>query len=406
VLADKGAETLRNRITKLWRVFTLVAVLTVVAAACGDDAGSGGTGSGGQPAAQNVAIGFIGAQTGDNAQLGINISNGAKLAIDEFNKKGGTKVELKIYDTAGDPAQAPAQAQKAITEVVAVVGPAFSGESRVADPILEAAKIPYVSASATNVQLGQNGWQYFYRVLANDGAQAPADADYVSKKLSAKNVAVIDDASEYGKGLADEVRSKLKADGVKLVVGDGGEAIDPRAPDYSSTVNKVKASNADAIFYGGYYAEAAKLLKQLRDGGVDTPFVTGDGSLDQGLIDGAGPAAEGAIATCPCLRVSADETEAAAKTFFDAYKAAYNTDPGTYSAEGYDAANAILKAIEAGKTTGTDINTFLKSIDFQGVSKQIKFEPNGEVVGGAIYAYEMKDGKIVNLGAVSELVGG
>lgn len=408
MLADKGAETLRNRITKLWRVFTLVAVLAVVAAACGDDAGSGGSGTGGQqPAAQNVAIGFIGAQTGDNAQLGINISNGAKLAIDQFNQKGGTQVELKIYDTAGDPAQAPSQAQKAITEVVAVVGPAFSGESRVADPILEAAKIPYVSASATNVQLGQNGWQYFYRVLANDGAQAPADADYIAKKLAAKNVAVIDDASEYGKGLADEVRAKLKAAGVKLVVGDSGESIDPRAPDYSSTVNQVKGSNAEAIFYGGYYAEAAKLIKQLRDGGVDATFVTGDGSLDQGLIDGAGPAAEGAIATCPCLRVSADGSgDAEAKAFFDAYKAAYNTDPATYSAEGYDAANAILKAIEAGKTTGTDINTYLKTIDFKGVSKQIKFEPNGEVVGGAIYAYEMKDGKIVNLGAVSELVGG
>jgi branched-chain amino acid transport system substrate-binding protein len=409
VLADKGAETLRNSITRPWRAFALVAILAIVAAACGDDAGSGGGdgAGGGQQAAKNVAIGFFGAQTGDNAQLGINISNAVKLAVDEHNKKGGTQVELKIYDTQGDPAQAPGQANKAITEVVAIIGPAFSGESRAADPTFEAAKIPFVSPSATNTQLSANGWQYFYRVLANDGVQGPAVADYIAKKLQAKNVAVIDDASEYGKGLADEVRSKLKGAGVKLVVGDSGESVDPRAPDYSSTVNKVKGASADAIFYGGYYAEAAKLVKQLRDGGVTATFVSGDGSLDQGLIDGAGPAAEGAIATCPCFAgdLSASDDQAA-KAFNDAYQAAYNTAPATYSTEGYDAANAVLKAIEAGKTTGADINAFLKTTDFKGVSKQIKFEPNGEVVAGAIYAYEIKGGKIVNLGAVSELVGG
>jgi branched-chain amino acid transport system substrate-binding protein len=391
--------------TRLWRVFTLAAVLAVVAAACGDDT-SGGSGGGDAQQPKTVALGFFGAQTGDNAQLGINISNAAKLAVDEFNKKGGTKVELKIYDTQGDPAQAPAQAQKAITEVVGIIGPAFSGESRAANPTFEAAKIPFVSPSATNTQLSQSGWQYFYRVLANDGAQGPADADYIAKKLQAKNVAVIDDASEYGKGLADEVRAKLKAAGVKLVVGEGGESIDPKAPDYSSTVNKVKAAKAEAIFYGGYYAEAAKLVKQLRDNGVTATFVTGDGSLDQQLIAGAGQAAEGVIATCACLIVDPNAGDADAKAFNDAYKAAYGSDPATYSAEGWDAANAFLKAVEAGKTTGQDINAYLKTVDFKGVSKQIKFEPNGEVVGGAIYAYEMKGGKITNLGTVSELVGG
>jgi branched-chain amino acid transport system substrate-binding protein len=255
------------------------------------------------------------------------------------------------------------------------------------------------------VQLSANGWKFFHRVLANDGAQAPADADFIAKKLSAKNVAVIDDASEYGKGLADEVRAKLKAAGVTLKVGDSGESVDPKGPDYSSTVNKVKAANVDAVFYGGYYAEAAKLVKQLRDAGVQSTFVTGDGSLDAKLIEGAGDAAEGAQVSCACnLLTNTDDPDA--KAFADAYQAAYGSAPATYSAEGYDAANAFLKAVEAGKTTGPDINEFLKTVDFKGVSKQIKFQPNGEVAGSVIYMYEVKSGQIGLLGDVSQLTAG
>lgn len=391
---------------RLWRIFALVAVLTVVAGACGDDQGASGSGTGGGQAAQKVALGFFGAQTGDNAQLGINISNGAKLAIKQHNAKGGTQVELKIYDTQGDPAQAPAQAQKAVKEVVGIIGPAFSGESRAADPLFEEAQIPNVSPSATNVQLSANGWKFFHRVLANDGQQAPADADYIAKKLAAKNVAVIDDASEYGKGLADEVRAKLKEQGVTLKVGDSGESVDPKAPDYSSTVNKVKAASVDAIFYGGYYAEAAKLVKQLRDAGVQATFVSGDGTLDAKFIEGGGAATEGSQVSCPCALSETTSTDPDVKAFADAYKAEYGADPATYSSEGYDAANVFLKAIEAGKTTGADINTYLSTIDFKGISKQIKFEANGEVAKGSIYMYEIKGAKITLLGDTNQLVGG
>ena len=148
-------------------------------------------------------------------------------------------------------------------------------------------------------------------------------------------------------------------------------------------MNKVKAANVGAVFYGGYYAEAAKLVKQLRDAGVEATFVSGDGSLDAKLIEGAGDAAEGAQVSCACnLLTNAEDPDA--KAFADAYQAAYGAAPATYSAEGYDAATAFLKAVEAGKTTG-DINEFLKTVDFKGLSKQIKFEANGEVAGSVIY---------------------
>jgi branched-chain amino acid transport system substrate-binding protein len=380
-----------------WRVLAVVAAFALVLAACGGDDDGGGAGGGGQ----TVKLAYFGVLTGDlSPQLGINIRNGAKLAIDEFNAKGGTKVELVEYDSQGDPAQAPQLAQRAVTDKVAgIIGPAFSGESKVANPIFEEAKIPNVSASATAVALAASGWKYWHRVVANDDAQAPADATYMTKKVAAKKTAVIDDNSEYGKGLADGVRKALESQGAKSSVN---ESIDPKATDYSSVVNAVKAATPEAIFYGGYYQEAAKLVKQLRDGGVTGTFVTGDGSLDQQLIDLGGAAAEGAVATCPCVLATASDTEAA-KKFTTDYKAKYNADPGTYSTEGYDAATVFLKAIEAGKTTAEDINAWIATANFEGVSKPIKFQANGEIEASDIFAYEMKGGKVTLLGPVSEV---
>jgi branched-chain amino acid transport system substrate-binding protein len=380
-----------------WRVLALVAAFALVLAACGGDDDNGGGG-----ASQTVKLAYFGVLTGDaSPQLGINIRNGAKLAVDEFNAKGGsTKVELVEYDSQGDPAQAPQLAQRAVTDkVVGIVGPAFSGESKVANPIFEEAKIPNVSASATAVELAANGWKYWHRVVANDGAQAPADATYMTKKAAAKKTVVIDDNSAYGKGLADGVRKALESQGAKPTVN---ESVDPKATDYSSVVNAVKAAAPEAIFYGGYYQDAAKLVKQLRDGGVTGTFVSGDGSLDQQLITLGGAAAEGAVVTCPCVLATASDTEAA-KKFTTDYKAKFNADPGTYSTEGYDAASVFLKAIEAGKTTAEDINAWIATANFEGVSKPIKFQASGEIEASDIFAYEMKGGKVTLLGPVSEV---
>ncbi|MBV8979739.1 MAG: branched-chain amino acid ABC transporter substrate-binding protein [Acidimicrobiia bacterium] len=381
------------------RVVAVAAVMATVVAACGGGSSkSSSSGSSGSA----IKIGFFGALTGSNSpQLGINIRNGEKLAMDQYNKTAKTKVTLVPYDSQGDPAQAPQLAQKAISDkVVAVIGPAFSGESKAADPIFEQGQIPNLSASATNAKLQLNGWKYFHRLLANDDKQGPADADYISKKLAAKKVAVIDDASEYGKGLGDVVRSKL---GSAVTVND---SVDPKAAagNYSSTVNKVNAGKVDAVFYGGYYQDAGPLLKQLRDGQFKGAFVSGDGSLDQKLIDEAGTtAAEGAYITCACLLAGAS-SDPAAQQFTKDYKASSGADPGTYSAEAYDGTNAVLKAIAAGNTTAQTINQFLTTVDFKGITKEIKFDPQGEVQGGAIYMYQVKDGKLALLGDVNTLI--
>jgi branched-chain amino acid transport system substrate-binding protein len=377
------------------------AASALLLSACGggDDNG-GGSGSGGSSGGGSATIGFMGAQTGPNAQLGINISNGVELALEQHNAKSGvTQVKLIKYDTQGDPTQATNQAKKAVTDkVVAIVGPAFSGESKTADPIFEEAGIPNVSPSATAVSLAQNGWKFWHRVLANDDVQGPGDADFMAKTLNAKTAAVIDDQSEYGKGLADAVRKQLATDGVKVAVND---SINPDASSFSSTVNKVKPANPDVVFFGGYYSAAGKLVKQLKDGGVQGTFMSGDGTLDAQFINGGGAAANGALLSCTCSS-AVGSTDPAVQKFASDYKAKFNVDPATYSAEGFDATNAILQAIDAGKTSPSDINDFVSKIDFKGVSKQIKFDANGELANDLLFITEVKDGKLAFLGDTTQ----
>ena len=357
--------------------------------------GSGTTTAGGGGGGSTVKIGFFGALTGSNAQLGINIQDGEKLAIQQYNASNPkVKVTLDSFDSQGDPAQANNGATKLINDkVVAVIGPAFSGESAAADPIFEQAQIPNVSASATNVKLAQNGWKFFHRVLADDSLQGPADANYVVKTLGAKNVAVIDDNSTYGKGLADAVRGQLTTAGGKDVLDDH---VDPNGADYGSTVNKIISSNAQAVFYGGYYDAAGRLIKQLKAAGFKGKFMSGDGSEDARFISDAGGApAEDAYLSCACADVT---LVPGATSFVSAYKAAFGTDPAIYSAEAYDATNFVLAAIKSGATTGTAINGYLANNSWSGVTKTVKFLPNGNVSGGTIYVYQVKNGKIVQIG--------
>jgi len=361
-----------------------VLAAALVLTGCGTKGGSS-TASGGGTAC-DLKIGFFGALTGDAANLGINIKNGADLAVKQYNEKhANCKVTLTTFDSQGDPAQAPALAQKAVSDkkVIGIVGPAFSGESKAADPIFDKAGLTTITPSATNPKLSQNGWKTFFRMLGNDATQGPAAAKYIKDVLGAKKVFVADDSSEYGKGLADIVKGDLGS----MVVGT--DEVQQKQTDFSATVTKVAASNADALFYGGYYAEAAILAKQLRQQGWKGTIVVGDGVKDDGYIKAAGSAAEGTVMTCPCLPPEK------APEFQAAFKAAYGSDPATYSAEGYDAANVFLAAIAAGKTSLSDVNTFVHNYDAKGVTKQIKFDAQGEPSDKTVWAYKVTGGKIV-----------
>jgi ABC-type branched-subunit amino acid transport system substrate-binding protein len=379
-----------------------VAAIAVAAAACGnsnDSSGNGGNG-GGTTGATSVKIGFMGDLSGANAGIVTPPFNAATLAVAQYNATNPkVHVDLVKYDSQGKPEQAVPLAQTAIKtdKVVAMIGPAFSGESKNVGPVLEEGKIPSISPSATNVDLAKNGWQYWHRDVANDGVQGPGIADFVVRVLKPKSAFVVDDKSTYGQGLAQNVTSALKGANVT----PGTDSIDADGSDFGTTVNKVKAANPDVIFFGGYYSAAGKLLKQLREGGVTTAkFLTGDGSLDPGLVSGAGPAnAEGALVGCPCkIPDPTGNSDPKVQKFVDDYKAKFNADPAIYALEGYDAANAFLEAIKANNTTSDGINNYLKTIDYQGLSKEIKFQSNGEPTVNQIFIYQVKAGKITLLG--------
>jgi branched-chain amino acid transport system substrate-binding protein len=365
--------------------------------ACGG--GGGGTGGGGGGADANaVKIGFMGDLTGENSGLIIPPRNGAKMVIDAYNATNPPhKIQMIEYDSQGSPDQAVPLVNKAVQQdkIVAMIGPGFSGESKAADPVLEQAKIPNISASATNPGLAKNGWKYFHRVVAADSAQGPAIADFLVSAKSPKKAFVISDDQEYSVGLADAVNQELTSKGVAVERDQFAQG----SSDYSSSVAKMKAANPDVIFFGGYYSQGGRLLKQIRDAGVTVLFATGDGSLDVGLINGAGPqAAEGAIIGCPCAVPGPSAAQGALKKFYDDYKAKFNINPAVYSTEGYDAATAYVKAVQAGNTTSDAINNFLATVSFDGVAKPIRFQPTGDVVSSDIFIHQVKNGQLELLG--------
>jgi branched-chain amino acid transport system substrate-binding protein len=378
------------------RMVALLPALALVLAACGGSDNGGGSSAGGG-CDNGVKLGFFGALTGDNAALGINIRNGVQLALNQYSATSPScKVSLAPFDSQGSESVAPGLAQQAINDkqVVAIVGPAFSGESKAADPLFNEAGLPIVTPSATNPALADNGWTIFHRAVGNDNSQGPAAAAYIKNNLKATKVAVVDDKTEYGKGIADIVRQQL---GSAVVFND---SVPQQTQDYSSTVTGAKNSGATALFYGGYYADGGRILKQMRDNGLNATFVSDDGALDANLVKTAGAAAaEGAYLTCPCAPTA--QVQNGAKFIAD-YKAAFNTDPGTYSTEGYDSANVILQAIKAGKFDRKGINDFLKTVDYQGITKQIKFDAKGEVAEKTVYVYQVKNGTLTGIGPVEQ----
>jgi branched-chain amino acid transport system substrate-binding protein len=378
--------------------------IVLVAAACGSDkktstSASGGTASGGGGGGgKEFSLAYVGPLTGDAANLGIYIRDGAKTAVEEFNKANpDLKITLKEFDTQGDPAQAPTVLDKYINDesILGLVGPAFSGETKAVLPTLEENKLVMVSASATNTELPNvvANSKSFHRVLPDDKAQAAGIVKFLEKQLKPATIAIVHDNSEYGKGLAvDELAAQLPSS-IQVVAT---EAIDPKAQDYSAAVNNVKAANPAAVFFGGYYEQAGRLKKQLAVAGVTATFISGEGALDAGFVKAAGAAANGAILSCPCYFAS-DASPGKIGEFAKSYQAVNGTVPGTYSTEAYDSANILMAGIKAGNTTREKLRDYvegLKKVD-TAISKDVTFADNGNIEAQGIFVFTVKDGKIV-----------
>jgi branched-chain amino acid transport system substrate-binding protein len=382
------------------RLVVPLAAVAVTAAACGgSSSGGGGNNSSG---AKSYTIACQGPLTGDNAALGINICDGAKLAIDQANAKGDLGFTLKYLgvDDQGSPDKAPAASQSEVSNssVVAVVGPAFSGATQASEKNFADAGLVSVTASATLPTLtdASNGFSTFYRAIGTDSSQGVGAADYLTKKLGAKSVYSIDDAEAYGQGLAKVLEGALKADGVSVTHDSLPQGTKP-GPEAS----KVAQANPDAVYYSGYYADGGPLLKALRSAGYKGTFISDDGSKDGNFIKLAGAAnAEGTYFTCPC----ADPSKAT--DFFTAYKAAFNQEAGTYSAEAYDVANAIISAMKGlnGNITRQALADAVASVNSTGITKTVAFGANHELKSTTVYLYQVVNGAIKYLGAIDDLI--
>jgi branched-chain amino acid transport system substrate-binding protein len=370
------------------RTLAAVAAAGLALTACGSTASSTPAASGGSSggtsctAGQNLA--FLGATTGDAGALGLNMVGGIKLALDEYNKKHpDCTIGLKVSDSQGDATKATPLATKIVGDnsIIGLIGPGFSGESLATGKTFAAAGLPSISPSATNVTITQQGWTTWHRVIGNDSAQGAAAARYLLQTAKAKKVFVVDDGEAYGQGLASYVKKGLGS------AAGGTDTVSVGQTDFSATVSAVTGSGADAIFYGGYYAEAGLLAKQLRQAGFKGLFMSGDGAEDPAFVKAAGAqAAEGAVLTAPAGPAPAD--------FNAAYKAVVGSDAGLYSTQAYDAANIFLAGVAAGKPSHADLNAFIGSYTGQGKSGPIAFDSHGDIKSSVIYAYKIVNGKL------------
>jgi len=363
----------------------MAALIVGGAAACKKDEAPAGTNS----AACGLKIGFFGALSGENAGLVTPMKNGAQMAVDKYNAAhSDCQISLVPYDSQGSPDKAPALANGAVgdAKVVAMVGPAFSGESEVALPIFNQATLPTISPSATRPSLADLKLPVFHRGVGNDFAQGPAAGRYLVNVAKATKVYLVQDDSSYGKGLADQAKTVLQP----VIVGTDQVTTGDRS--FNTLVTKVVASGADGLFYGGYTAEASPFLKQLRAAGWKGVFVGGDGINDANMLSATGKQdVEGTIATCPCAPATA-----AKGTFPADYKAKYGVEAGVYADVAYDLANVFLQGISAGKVTRVDLQAWLTSYNKAGDASGVtyKWESNGELdpTQVVVWAFEAKDG--------------
>lgn len=347
-------------------------------------------------AADTINLGVAGAHSGDLASYGLPTLNAAKLVAGDVNAKGGIlgkKVEILPVDDVCKPEVAANVASKLVSDKAnVVIGHICSGATKAALNIYKDAKLVTISPSATNVDLTKSGdYPNFFRTISPDDAQANLQVDFAIKKLKVKKVAVIHDKGDYGKGLAEFAQAGFEKQGVKVVLFEG---ITPGAVDYSAVVQKIKRSGADAVVYGGYHPEAAKIVGGMKAKKLKTLFISDDGVRDDTFIKVAGANAEGVYATGP-IDTSKNPKAIAA---IEQHKKVYGSEPGAFYLNAYAASICILQAIEkAGSTDYTAISKALRSNWFETPLGKISFDKNGDAKGIGFSMYQVKKGKYVEI---------
>jgi branched-chain amino acid transport system substrate-binding protein len=355
---------------------------------------------------QVVKIGHVAPLSGAIAHLGKDNENGARLAIEDLNAKGisigGKKVkfELVAEDDAADPKQGTAAAQKLVdAKVSGIVGHLNSGTTIPASKIYNDAGIPQISPSATNPKYTRQGFNTAFRVVADDVHLGGTLGRYAVKDLKGKAIAVIDDRTAYGQGVAEEFEKAVKAAGGNLV---GHEFTTDKATDFMSILTTLKGKKPDIVFFGGMDAVGGPMLKQMKSLGLNAKFMGGDGICTTELVKLAGDAMADGQVVC----AEAGGVDGALKKGMDdfgvKYKKRFNDDVKLYAPYVYDAVSVMVDAMQRAKSSDPAkyLPELAKTSGFKGVTGSISFDSKGDIKNGALTLYTYKAGKRDQLAVV------
>ena len=342
---------------------------------------------------QVVRIGSVAPLTGPQAHLGKDNENGARLAVEEINAQGLTlggkpvRLELIGEDDQADPKTATIVAQKLVdTGVAAVIGHLNSGTTIPASKYYHDAGIPQISPSATAIAYTAQGYKNAYRVMANDEQQGRVLGEYAVKTMGARKIAIIDDRTAYGQGLADEFEKAARAAGAEVVAR---EYTHDRATDFTAILTSIKGKAPDLIFFGGMDPQAGPMAQQMKRLGLPARFLGGDGMQNLNFIKLAGEAAEGVTASSPGLPLEAMPGGPDFKTRFEAKYGPIQV----YAPYAYDAVMVLVEAMRrADSFDPAKVLAELPRTDHKGVTGQIRFDAKGDIRGGAVTLYQVKNG--------------
>ncbi|GAA4405663.1 branched-chain amino acid ABC transporter substrate-binding protein [Quisquiliibacterium transsilvanicum] len=355
-------------------------------------------GAGAAGAQTVVKLGHVGPLTGNIAQLGKDNEAGARMAIDELNAKklkiGGQEVKFELLseDDAADPKQGTAAAQKLVdAKVNGVIGHLNSGTTIPASRIYSEAGIPQISPSSTAPKYTQQGFKTAYRVVANDGQLGGALGRYAVTELKARTIAVIDDRTAYGQGVADEFAKAVKAAGGQV---SGREYTNDKATDFSAILTKLKGKKPDLVFFGGMNAAAGPMLRQMKQLGMQVKYMGGDGICTGDMPQLAGDGmADGQVICAEAGGVEGEQLKVM-EDFRTRFKSKFNMDVLLYAPYVYDATMTMVAAMQ--KADSTDPKKYLPvlaKIKYEGVTGTISFDSKGDIRNGALTLYTFKGGK-------------
>ena len=375
---------------------SLVAILSVALMGGLSACNKGGGSAGGKDV---IYLASVAPLSGGTATAGKDNDSGARLAVEEINAKGGVEINGKKYtieliseDDGADPKQGPIVAQKVVDhgKVLGVIGHYNSGVTMAANPVYAKANLFTVTPSASNPDVvaksmkTASGSNSSYRMVAHDGMQGPALAAYANK-IGIKKVAIIDDATTYGKGLADKFEGKAKELGMDVVYR---EATTDKATDFKAILTKIKGMNPDYLFWGGMDDTAASLVKQMKELGMTTKLASADGPCTKKFIDLAGDAGEGVVCSQAGMPLSKMAKGAEYNANYEKTFAGQKVQ--IYSPFAYDAVYALAEAMKiAGSTEREAIAAAMPKVNFSGLTGQVAFDEKGDIKGGAISIFQV-----------------